>query len=92
MLAYKARERAFLDGETDYVSVRLGVRVTPTQIDLLMDGVVFSTYTGDYKTLFSQGMTIGETTYSASTGVGFTSVTAGTTFSNFSWTPYTAQS
>ncbi len=96
MLAYQTREKAFLDGETASVTVRLGLRVTPDQIDLMMDGVVIGSYTGEYKTVFSQGAAADTTNnkpaITASTGVGLLAGTAGITFSNFSWTAYTAQS
>jgi hypothetical protein len=96
MLAYQTREKAFLEGETASVTVRLGIKVTPTQIDLMMDGVVFGSYTGEYVTLFSQGAPAdtanNKPAITASTGVGLLAGTAGITFSNFSWTPYTAQS
>lgn len=92
MLAYQAREKDFLDGKTDSVTMRMGIRVTPDKIELLLDGVVIGTYTGEYCTLFSQGAaaTGNAPAITASTGVGFTSETLGTTFSNFTFTPYKA--
>ena len=90
MAEYHAREKAFIDGTTDSVTMRMGLRVTPTQIDMLLDGEVIGTYNGTYYTVFSQGAaaTGNAPAITASTGVGFTSITAGTIFSNFTYTPY----
>ena len=70
----------------------MGLRVTPTQIDILLDGVVIGTYNGVHCTVFSQGAAANGNApaISPSTGVGFNTVTAGTTFSNFTFTPYKA--
>lgn len=94
MAEYHVREKAFLDGTTDSVTMRMGLRVTPSQIDILLDGEVVGSYNGTYYKVFSQGAvaTGNAPAITASTGVGFTSVTTGTIFANFTYTPYVANS
>jgi len=82
LVAYRERNAAFLAGETDSVTVRLGLESMPGAINMYVDGVLIGTYTGEYADALTKGPTLAGLGDPVATGVGFTASATGVIFSN----------
>ncbi|MBO4573372.1 MAG: InlB B-repeat-containing protein [Clostridia bacterium] len=70
---------AFSSGEASSVKLRFGIEVTHEKIAIYVNGVLFASYTGEYRHIWDEY-----------TGVGFFADAANVTFDNFSFTPLAA--
>ena len=78
--AYYARSKAWLDGETEFVKVRLGIEISAQSIKLYIDGECILMHTNaNYLGLFDENPQC--------VGVGFISGGIGNIFTNFNFIP-----
>ncbi len=80
---YHVRNADFHSGKTESLTVNLGMEVTPTYIKIYVDGECIYTCENEA----DLGLFDGDANC---IGVGFNTRTAGTTFTNFVFTPYSA--